>query len=386
MFLPVEKKLVLSLGSIYTARMLGLFMILPVLSTFASEFTGAEPLTIGFAIGVYGLVQALCQFPSGWLSDTWGRRKILLWSLGFLILGGVIAAEAESIWGVILGRAVQGTGAMTSVVLAMVADHARLEVRSKVMAILGILIGTAFLLAMMLGPWIAGNFGLRGVFWVLSGLGVVAYGIAYQYLPQDVTPLATDTLERGPWWKPEYGFLFTGIGVLHVVVAAMFLVLPTSLVMEHGIPKESHAWVYVPVLLGSLVFLWPLLKYARDQVGMLRSMPYMISLLTLSTAGVMVLPTTYGVIAALIAFFVAFNWLEAALPAFVSIVAPSQHRGRVMGVYATCQFLGIFVGGAVGGAIVKYFGVVGLVIFLVALQGIWLTQSVCLGRQSWRVA
>ena len=334
--------------------MLGLFMLLPVFSLHAHEYTGHTPMLVGVAIGIYGLTQGLFQVPLGVLSDRFGRRPVITCGLVVFALGSVMAAVADDIWGVIAGRALQGAGAVAAAVMALASDLTRETHRTRVMAVIGASIGVAFVLALVLGPMITALAGVSGLFWVTAALAVLAIGLLYLGVP--TPPRMTTrggsalaglgvTLRDGQMLR-----LHAGIFILHAVMVATFVALPIALRDRAGIDVADHWKVYIGVLVASVVFTVPLV-FIADRAG--RSCAVLVLgvlLLGLAFAG-LAGASAGGVVllAFLIVWFTGLNTLEATLPALVSRVAPMRARGAALGVYSTSQYLGAFAGGVLGG-------------------------------------
>ena len=358
-----ERRAVGSLALLYCFRMLGLFMVLPLLALYASDLADATPTMIGLALGIYGLTQAILQIPFGWLSDRVGRKPVIIFGLLLFALGSVIAAMADSMNGIILGRTLQGSGAIASTVMALVADLTREEQRTKAMALVGISIGLSFAVAMVLGPVVASVGGLAGVFWFTAVLAAVGIGIVILLVP---TPHSAsgDHQEEGA----RLGFigrglvdaglvrLNFGVFVLHFILVACFLVLPGVLEQTFGVDREQHWMVYLPVLLLSIVGMVPLMILA-ERGKRPRQMFLLGIALIFAAIGVLGFTATnllfYG---GLWLFFVGFNYLEATLPSLVSKTVFAGGKGTAMGVYSSCQFMGAFAGGAGGGWLLDHLG------------------------------
>jgi len=358
-----ERRAVGSLALLYCFRMLGLFMVLPLLALYASDLADATPTMIGLALGIYGLTQAILQIPFGWLSDRVGRKPVIIFGLLLFALGSVIAAMADSMNGIILGRTLQGSGAIASTVMALVADLTREEQRTKAMALVGISIGLSFAVAMVLGPLVAAVGGLAGVFWFTAVLAAVGIGIVILLVP---TPHSAsgDHQEEGA----RLGFigrglvdaglvrLNFGVFVLHFILVACFLVLPGVLEQTFGVDREQHWMVYLPVLLLSIVGMVPLMILA-ERGKRPRQMFLLGIALIFAAIGVLGFTATnllfYG---GLWLFFVGFNYLEATLPSLVSKTVFAGGKGTAMGVYSSCQFMGAFAGGAGGGWLLDHLG------------------------------
>lgn len=377
-----EKRGALALASVFGIRMLGLFLIMPVLAVYARDFADYSPLLMGITLGAYGLTQALLQIPLGMLSDKIGRRPIIIVGLLVFIGGSVIAANAESLTMIAIGRALQGLGAVAAAIMALAADLSRDQQRTKVMAIIGMCIGLAFVVAMLAGPLIGSVTGLTGLFWFTAASGVLALVIFIGLVPQatqsrarrEALPVASElkrVLTHGQLWP-----LNIGVFVLHAVLTAWFMMLPTQLTAI-GYDLENHAWFYLPTLVLAVAIMVPMIIRSSStdrQVAWFR-----IALLCL-LAGValsgLVASSTLTIALALVVFFVGFNFLEASLPSLLTRMAPVGSKGSATGVFATSQFLGAFVGGSAGGWVLQQFTTTGLTAALLGLLIFWLLLTV----------
>ncbi len=373
---PAERRAVSAIAVIGMLRMFGLFALLPVLALFAADLDGATPLLIGLAVGAYGLTQAALQIPLGALSDRVGRVPVILGGLAVFAAGSLLAASAETIEGVIVGRLLQGAGAISAALTALVADVTRDSVRTRSMAVFGIGVGIAFLLAMVIGPLIASHFGVRSLF-VLGAVAALLAAFAILLIPAELRKrrkrqaFGLKNALRG-----ELLVLDLHIFLLHATLTASFVALPFVLSNRLGLAITEHWMVYVGAMLLSLPLTVPLI-FKDDRKGKRSTVTLAVSLLLcaeliLAFVG-MSLP---AVVVALILFFAGFNFLEAALPARVSILAGEGARGASLGFFATSQFFGAFVGGILAGRFLA--GGESTPVFLVAvfLVLIWLsTQS-----------
>ncbi len=368
-----EVRIVGSLALLYVFRMLGLFMILPIFVLYGADYKGASPFLLGLALGVYGLTQAIFQIPLGLLSDIFGRKIIIILGLIVFAIGSLVAAVSTSIEGVIIGRALQGSGAIASAIMAMVADLTSEANRTKAMAAIGASIGVSFTLAMILGPAIASFSGLPGIFVlsaILSLLGIIIVVFAVPTPARSrnhgdagaIPRFMIETLKNVHLLRLDFG-----IFALHAVLMAMFIAVP-SVLEGAGLERESHWYIYLPILLVSFVCMVPLmiLSEKKRQVKTV----FISSILMLLVSLLLHLFFTdsfFIIVVALFVFFIAFNFLEATLPSWVSKVSPAGTKGTAMGVYSTSQFLGAFIGGALGGWVLDQFGmghVFGLCLFI----------------------
>jgi MFS family permease len=348
-----------SLSALFGLRMLGLFFVLPVFAVHAPQYAGGgNVVLVGIALGTYGLTQAILQIPFGMASDRWGRKPVIYAGLVIFAAGGFLAASAHDIWTAIAGRSLQGAGAISSVVVALAADLTSEAHRSKVMAMIGSTIGLSFALSLVLAPVLYRSIGMGGLFSIVGVLSLAAIWLVAAVVP-DAPPQprpAPGMAGLAEALSPELLRLNFGIFALHVVQMAMFVVVPTMLVGA-GLPLDDHWRLYLPVVLGSFAAMLPPVLYAdrRD-----RPRPVLVgsvALLTVVQAALAVFGSGVWPMAALLFFFfVAFNVLEAMLPALVSRIAPARARGTAIGVYNTAQTLGLFFGGLGGGWIAGRYG------------------------------
>lgn len=376
----LEKRAAVSLAAIFSMRMLGLFMLMPILAIYGQDLTGVSPLWIGLAIGAYGLTQAIFQIPMGWLSDRYGRRRVITGGLVIFAIGSLIAGMAKSIEMVTLGRAIQGMGAIASAVLALASDVTREEQRPKVMAVIGMCIGLSFAVALVLGPMIADRFGLQGVFYITAVMALVGIGIMLTLVPvsyslsnsSEVTA-SKDAIGK-MLFNPQLLRLDFGVLVLHLMMTSIFVAYPI-LLSNAGININDHWSVYLPVLLISFVLMVPMLIIGAKKSVEKQLFLVAIGMLFIAAIWMSSSISLWSLVGAVLVFFIAFNFLEASLPAHVSRMAPAGQKGTAMGVYSSSQFLGAFLGGLSGGYIAQEFGFV----YLFAANGvialIWLALA-----------
>jgi predicted MFS family arabinose efflux permease len=359
-----ERRAIVSLASLYSVRMLGLFMLLPVLSLHGQDYQSATPFLLGVAMGAYGLSQALLQIPFGVLSDRLGRRPLILIGLLLFVAGSIVAAEAESVYGLILGRLLQGAGAISAVVMALVTDLTSDENRSKAMASIGGSIALSFIVAMSLGPMLAAWGGVASVFWVTAVLGVISLGIFMLYVPQvtqQFSPrrdaLAVPQLVWRTFIHTELLRLNLGVFVLHFVLMANFVALPLILEQHWHIPNHKHGLIYLPLLLIAFALAVPQIIVAEKKRRIRSVFLIAIGLILLAEFWFMLLPASaWSGLLALFIFFLGFNVLEATQPSLVSKIAPVGCKGTATGIYATCQVMGVFLGALIGGWLVQEYG------------------------------
>jgi MFS family permease len=370
--LPGEKRTVSVVALIAMIRMFGLFALLPVLSVYAAGLQGATPLMIGLAVGGYGLTQAALQIPLGALSDRFGRIPVILAGLAIFAAGSIVAAQSDSILGVIVGRLLQGAGAVSATLAALLADATREQVRTLTMAIFGIGIGLSFLVALVVGPLIAAATGVRSLFWLAAILAGVA-ALLLVALPRGIQkPSHSGNLNLLAAIRPDLLRLDAYIFVLHTLLTASFVALPFLLRNELQIAMTSQWKIYVVALLLSLVATVPLIV-ADERRGKRWTLTLAIVLiiageLLLGFAGF----SAWSVCIALAIFFGGFNFLEAGLPARLSIAAAGEVRGASFGVFSSSQFLGAFAGGLLGGRFIAGGDPGTVFLACAALAGLWL--------------
>lgn len=380
----LERRASFSLALIYALRMLGLFMVLPVFTLEARHYEGGnDPTAVGLALGLYGLVQAVLQIPFGLAADRFGRKRVIVAGLLLFALGSVVAALATSVAGLAWGRALQGGGAISAAVSALLADQTRESVRTKGMALIGASIGLMFALSLVVGPLLSAWGGLPGIFWITSVLAVAGIAVVLWWTPAEV-PGPPDTIHSSSVtvWAilrlPDLARLNLGVFILYTVQLATWVAVP-ALLIQAGVEKSLHGWVYLPAVLLSFVVMGATL-FPMERRGRLRS------LFLVSIGSVMLVqfgliwqsmgsPSLALIGFLLFVFFCGFNVLEASQPSLASRLAPAATRGTVLGIYNTLQSLGIFAGGALGGWLAKSQGAQGLFMACALLMALWLVVA-----------
>ncbi|NQD80711.1 MFS transporter [Pseudomonas sp. CrR14] len=371
------------LALVFAFRMLGMFMVLPVLATYGQELAGSTPALIGLAIGAYGLTQAFLQIPFGVLSDRIGRRPVIYFGLVIFAAGSLLAANADSIWGVIAGRVLQGAGAISAAVMALLSDLTREQHRTKAMAMIGMSIGLSFAIAMVVGPLLTRAFGLSGLFLATGAMALLGILIVAGLVPSSAGPLQhrESGVARQALWPtlthPDLLRLDFAIFALHAILMASFIALPLALVEQGGLPKEQHWWVYLTALLAGFFAMVPFIIYGEKK----RQMRRVLIGAVLVLLGCELYFWVFGhgltnLVFGIIVFFTAFNLLEASLPSLVSKVAPAGGKGTAMGVYSTSQFLGSALGGIMGGWLYQHYGLAGVFGGCALLTVCWLAFAV----------
>ena len=362
-FNKIEKRTVSALAGVYGLRMFGLFLILPVLSIYAEQLKGATPMLMGVALGVYGITQAIFQIPFGVLSDRFGRKPLIIFGLCLFAIGSLIAAFADTISGVIIGRALQGSGAIAAVVLALTSDLTRENQRTKAMAFIGMSIGFAFMLALIAAPILSAIIGVRGLFVMTALLATASMIVIIKIVPSpsQVSNLEVKAVPATMWAVLKNRTLLRldlGIFILHFVLTAMFVAVPIALLEQLQLDPQSHWRVYLPALLISIVLMVPLIILSARRYWTQRV--FMAGVCILLFAQILLLRganNTNSMILCLTIFFWGFNLLEAMLPSLISRLSPAATKGSAMGVYNTFQFFGVFFGGFLGGILYGRFGV-----------------------------
>lgn len=374
----LEQRAAYGLSSIYVVRMMGLFMILPVFSVYAQTLPDATALLTGLALGMYGLTQSIFSIPYGILSDRIGRKPVIAAGLLVFAAGSVVAAMSHSIYGIILGRALQGAGSVAAVLMALAADLSREEHRLKMMSFIGVSIGFAFALSMVLGPIVNRYVGMSGLFWFIAGLAILALVILYTRVPDPVISIFHRDAQVNPTElskvlsDAQLLRLDYGVFSLHLVLMAIFVALPRML-EQSGFMVEHHWELYLPVFLLSVPLMIPFIILAERKRRMKQVFVGAIAGLVVAELALLVFGNTvWHVAVALVIFFTSFNLLEASLPSLVAKMSPADRKGTAMGMFSTSQFLGAFAGGAIGGLSYQHWGATGVYLVCLLVILVWL--------------
>jgi MFS family permease len=360
---PLERKSLLGLASLYAFRMIGLFMLLPVLSLYSNQYSGSSTILVGVALGIYGLTQGLFQIPLGFLSDRFGRKPIIFIGMIIFFFGSILAAMSDSMWGLIAGRALQGVGAVASTIMALLSDLTTEQSRTKAMAFIGASIGVSFAISLVAGPILADLWGLAGLFWLTGVLSLLGISILLFIVPsptvmkknaesQPVPEMFNRLLKNQELLRLNYG-----IAVLHFAQMAIWISVPLILEQAFSFSREDHWIIYLAILGLSFVCMLPfiLLAEAKQKIKLV-----LVSAILLLALGEFILGASLdnyiNFLLGLFIFFMAFNLLEAILPSLVSKLAPPGSKGTAIGIYSSSQFLGAFLGGISGGIVVHNFG------------------------------
>lgn len=377
-----ELRASIGLSSIFGLRMLGMFVILPVFAIYAETLPGGDNLTlVGIALGAYGLTQAILQIPFGWWSDRYGRKPVIYVGLAIFAVGSFVAALGIHVYVVILGRVLQGAGAISAAVMAMVADLTRDEQRTKAMAMIGSTIGATFALSLVASPWLNHVIGVPGIFALTGVLALAAIWVVYGVVPAaPAPPQRHEPRGLAAFWQvfkdPQLLRLNYGILALHAALMAMFISVPFSL-RTAGLGVAQHWKVYLPVLLGSFVLMLPAILRAR-KASQVKAV--FVGSVAVLLAGHLAMPwltdSVWLIALFLLVFFTPFNVLEACLPSLISRIAPPGAKGVAIGIFSSIQFFGAFLGAAVGGFLYGRWGSAGIVVFDTTLLVIWLVLAV----------
>jgi MFS family permease len=384
-----ERRAAMSLAMIYAFRMLGIFMILPVFALYQDELPGATPFLMGLAIGIYGLTQAILQIPFGMWSDRIGRKPVIFIGLLIFAAGSLIAGSAHSIEGIIIGRAIQGAGAIAAALMALAADLSREEHRTKMMAVIGASIGASFAISMVIGPLLNDWIGISGIFYTTAVLALVGIAILFVLVPEPKqchfhrdAEVAGDSL-FAVLKNTQLLRLDAGIMALHFVLMCLFLVLPLALKNNFSLLAEEHWKVYLPVFAVSLAFMVPFIILAERKQAM--KLVFNGAIFSLIVAMFLFLSShsLWLTIVALVIFFTGFNLLEASLPSLITKTAPATQKGTAMGMYSSSQFFGAFAGGTFGGYAHQHWGAEGVYITVLVVLACWLLLALSMKKPSY---
>jgi MFS family permease len=375
-----EAPITLAVSFVMACRLLGLFMLLPVFATYLTQMPTATPILLGLAVGVYGFTQACLQIPFGLASDAWGRKKVIIFGLLIFLIGSLVASCAHSIDTLIIGRAIQGAGAVGSALLALLADHTRDENRSKAMAFMGMCIGASFSIAMIVGPWISAHFGLKGIFDATAILAILSLLIVIFFIPnqgyQTVDPTVSVNKEgfKAVFMDTQLLRLDASIFFQHAIFTAFFIAIPILLTHLFHVSASHQSLFYLVVMIIAFVMMLPFIILGESKRKLKPLFIGAIVVIGLVQGSMTVFHSTHLIVLMLLLtlFFIAFNFLEATLPSWVSKVAPLRVKGCAMGVYSTSQFLGIFVGGVLGGFALHHTNLYGIFVLTSLFAIAWL--------------
>jgi len=361
-------------------------MILPVFALYGEHLSGATPLLMGLALGIYGLTQALLQIPFGMWSDRIGRKPVIFIGLLIFTAGSLIAGSAESIEGIIVGRAIQGCGAIAAALMALAADLSREEHRTKMMAFIGVSIGASFAVSMVSGPIVNDLIGISGIFYGTALLALIGIAVLYFFVPDP----PNSHFHRDA--EVETGTLLTvlkntqllrldlGILILHFVLMCVFLILPLVLLNDLGLDAHQHWKVYLPVFILSVLAMLPFIIIGERNQALKQVFIGAIACLIIAVLLFLQTPVLWLTVLALVAFFTGINLLEALLPSLITKIAPATQKGTAMGVYSSSQFFGAFAGGAIGGLAHQYWGPQGLYYTALVALTLWILLAISMKK------
>ena len=379
-----EVRASVGLASIFGLRMLGMFLILPVFALYAEHLPGGNNHTmIGLALGAYGLTQAMLQLPFGMASDKYGRKRVIYFGLILFAIGSFVAASATTIETIIIGRVIQGAGAISAAVTALLADSTREEHRTHAMAMIGGTIGVTFAVSLVLGPALYQYIGMSGIFLLTAVLSLTAMAVVKWYIPDPVHSQFHLDAEASPAKLGEVLHntqllrLNFGIFALHAAQMAMFVVIPFALQRTGNLDINHHWEVYLPVVLIAFIIMVPAIIYGEKRAKLKQVFIAAVALMLMAQLGMAAsMQHFWGIVGALLAYFIAFNVLEATLPSLISKIAPVGSKGTAIGVYNTSQSLGLFVGGVVGGWLSQHYGYPAVFMFSAGLMTVWLIAAI----------
>lgn len=376
---PKEVRATLGLSLVFAFRMLGMFMVLPVMAIYGQSLQDATPILIGLAVGAYGYTQAVLQIPLGMLSDRVGRLPIILIGLLLFFIGSVVAAMSGSIWGVLFGRVLQGMGAISAAVMALLSDLTREQNRTKAMASIGMSIGASFAVAIIMGPILANHFGLHGLFWFIAAMAASGFLLMVFVVPKpDQRLIRRDAAIAKADFLPtlkdlDLFRLDFSIAAVHMVMMANFLALPMILLNDVGLPKNQHWWVYLIAFIGSAFGMIPMIIFGEKKRKLKQVLIASVCiLLVCSLFFLFDHSSVWALLVGILVFFIAFNTIEAILPSMISKVAKAGAKGTAMGIFSTSQFLGAGIGASASGILIKFGGVSATFIGSIVICVIWL--------------
>lgn len=376
---PTEVRATVGLSLVFAFRMLGMFMVLPVMAIYGQSLQDATPVLIGLAVGAYGYTQAVLQIPLGMLSDRVGRLPIILIGLLLFFIGSVVAAMSGSIWGVLFGRVLQGMGAISAAVMALLSDLTREQNRTKAMASIGMSIGASFAVAIIMGPILANHFGLHGLFWFIAAMAASGFLLMVFVVPKpDQRLIRRDAAIAKADFLPtlkdlDLFRLDFSIAAVHMVMMANFLALPMILLNDVGLPKNQHWWVYLIAFIGSAFGMIPMIIFGEKKRKLKQVLIASVCiLLVCSLFFLFDHSSVWALLIGILVFFIAFNTIEAILPSMISKVAKAGAKGTAMGIFSTSQFLGAGIGASASGILIKFGGVSATFIGSIVICVIWL--------------
>lgn len=373
---PIESRTTLAIAGIFAFRLLGLFMILPVFASFATTLAGHSAFWVGLALGIYGLTQGLLQLPLGICSDMIGRRPIIIGGLVVFALGSIVAALSHHIGGIVVGRALQGAGAIGSTLMASIADVVEGSKRSRALAYVGVTIGCAFALAMIVGPLIATVAGIAGIFWVTAGFAIIGIGLFQRYvypqLPKQLSPHAHWLIPLKRVIRlPALWLLGISIFTMHASMTMMFVKIPL-LLNQTLLLKLNHTWLfYLPIVIVALLLVFPLIGLVEAKRLHAKALLVGAVILAISIIVLVGAKTLWQLGVGLCLFFSTFMLLEALLPSLLTRLVPADCKGAATGLFSSLQFLGIFVGGLLGGILASHGGTYGVFVIAFMLNMLW---------------
>ena len=384
----IETRATAALASIYGLRMLGMFLILPIFAIYAEKLQGGDNhALIGLALGAYGFMQVIFQLPFGMASDRFGRKKLIYLGLIMFAVGSVFAATSQDIYMVIVGRAIQGAGAISAVVTALVADSTREEHRTQAMAMIGATIGVTFAVSLVAGPILNQWIGVSGIFWLTAVLSILAIAVVKFAVPEPLHAHFHSDAQAAPakirevLRDTQLLRLNFGTFCLHGAQMAMFMVVPFAIKNSTGMNENTHWQIYLPVLVLSFILMVPAIIYAEKKAKLKPVFISAVALMLITQIAFMFsLGSLWGIVATLFSYFVAFNILEASLPSLISKMAPVAAKGTAMGIHNTAQSFGMFLGAALGGWLSHSYGSPTVFVFCAALMIVWF--ALALGMQA----